>query len=278
MERLSPPEFERLRPLVPHPHAAGHMAFVHSVIDGTMAGVAFADRADAPRSAIVCNEGGFWHAIGEPKAQLAREAAGELPGLVRYPGTAVWASTPAWDAALGEVFAVRRERLEFMAPEGFPARRALPERFHVVPIDAAIAAKFEGAVDPWVVAVWGGPEGFAERAFGFAVMDGDRLASFCCPCAVGGPEGLIEAEVEVGTSDAYRRMGLARAASIEYFEECQRRGLVPSWTCAADNSASHRLALSLGFRLARSVGGYAIEREMERDRDGKWRITAGDEA
>lgn len=271
MERLLPPEFERLRPLVPHPHAAGHMAFVHSVIDGTMAGVAFADRADSPKSAIVCNEGGFWHAIGEPSTRLAREAAGELPGLVRYPGTAVWASTPAWDAALGEVFAVRRERLEFTVPEGFPARPVLPARFHVVPIDAAIAGKFEGAVDPWVVAIWGGPERFVERAFGTAVFDGERLAGFCCPCAVGGGEGFVEAEVEVGTNDAYRRQGVARAASIDFFNECQRRGYVPSWTCSGDNIASHRLALALGFQFARSIGGYVIEKAMGVGGDGRWR-------
>ncbi|MFN8508182.1 MAG: GNAT family N-acetyltransferase [Dehalococcoidia bacterium] len=274
MEQLSPSEFERLRPLVPHPHAAGHMAFVHSVIDGTMPGTAFADRADNPRSAIVCNEGGFWHAVGEPDAAFARDVAGELPALVRYPGTAVWASTPGWDAALGEVFALRRERLEYTTPEQFAPRRALPRGYRIAPIDAAIAGKFDGAVDPWVVKIWGGPERFAERAFGFAVMDGERLTSFCCPCAIGGPVGLVEAEVEVGTNDAYRRMGLARAASIDYFEECQRRGLRPSWTCGADNIASHHLAISLGFRLARSVAGYAIESEMERDGDGKWRIAA----
>lgn len=154
MEQLSPSEFERLRPLVPHPHAAGHMAFVHSVIDGTMPGAAFAESAGSPRSAIVCNEGGFWHAIGEPDARFAREVAAALPALVHYPGTAVWASAPAWDAALAEVFALRRERLEYTTPAGFPPRPALPRGFRIEPIDAAIARKFEGAVDPWVVAVW----------------------------------------------------------------------------------------------------------------------------
>lgn len=271
MEQLSTGEFERVRRLVPDAHEAGHMAFAHSVLDGTMPGTVLVDTASAPASAIICNESGFWHAIGRADASFATEAASALPALVRYPGTAVWASTEAWDAALGTVFGTRRHRLEFHAPATFPPRPELPSRFRLAPIDVATAAKFEGAVDPWVVSIWGGPERFVERAFGTAVLDGERLAGFCCPCAVGGAAGFVEAEVEVGTNDAYRRQGVARAASIDFFNECQRRGYVPSWTCSGDNIASHRLALALGFQFARSIGGYVVEKAMGVGGDGRWR-------
>ncbi|MBI2766009.1 MAG: GNAT family N-acetyltransferase [Chloroflexi bacterium] len=266
MPFLAPGEFERVRPLAPPAHLAGHMAFVHSVLDGEMDGHVLADRRDAPRSAVVCNDSGFWLAIGEADRRLVAANVPELLGRIAEP-TVLLATTPAWSAALGAIFgragearperALSRKEFHFR-PAAVPAPPPVPSGYRVVAIDAQIAGEFDGRVDPWVVRIWGGPEEFARRCFGTAIMRDGQVASFCTACAIGGPPGAIEAEIEIGTTEGERQRSLATIAALAFFEQCRARGLTPAWTCAADNVASAKLAARLGFQEFREVAAYSL--------------------
>jgi len=223
----------------------------HAVIDGRMPGHVLADRAAQPRSAIVLNDGGFHTAFGEPPdeplsalvAWLVTELVSPEPGLLID-------VSGRWAVALRGLLPGAYARDEYHAPTAPPQARPLPAGFRLVPLDADIARRFEGAVDPWVVRIWGGPEAFAQQAFGHAVLGpGGELASFCATLAIGGGE----AEVEIGTADAYKARGLAHAAGCAFMTECYARGLVPAWTTRADNRPSQRLAASLGYVRFRSV-------------------------
>jgi len=269
---LTADHFDRAMPLVPANREAGHMAFVHSVLTGSMPGRAFVDSARAPRSAMVLNDSGFHFAIGDAPADLGAEALRPVVEAVSGEYGTLWATTAAWRAALGPLLVERGTRKEFHAPEGpLPRAPVLPKGYRVVVIDEAIAAKFGGGTDPWVIRIWGGAERFVEQCFGFAIMDGDTLASFCTACALGGPPGAVEAEIEIGTDPRYRQRSLATRVALAFMTECRARGLVPAWTCQSTNEASDRLARRLGFTFFREVTGYAVHRDM-RPVEGRWQM------
>ncbi len=262
--------FARVLPLVPPKTAAGHMAFVHAVLAGTMPGRVFGDSVTAPRSAIVLNDSGFHFAFGDAPPALSAEELRPVVAAVSGEYGTLWATTQAWQVALAPLLAERGKRMEFHPPKGrLPVFPPLHERYRLLPIDEAIAAKFGGGTDPWVIRIWGGPERFIENCFGFAIMDGDTLASFCTACAIGGPPGEVEAEIEIGTDPRYSQQSLATVVALAFMAECRQRGLEPAWTCSSTNEASERLARRLGFTFFREVEGFAMQRDM-RLVGGRW--------
>lgn len=268
MRELDPRQFDRILPLVPDHKKAGHMAFVHAMIEGRMAGAVFVDDAVRPRSALACNASGFWLALGEPRSDLVEEA---LPGLVNglagVEPSLLFGGSEGWTAVLASLFEGPVLRTEFQhAPiRASSARPDVPAGFELRPIDEGIARQFDGRVDPWVVRIWGGPERFVRDCFGYAVLQDGVLASFCTACGIGGSE----AEVEVGTAMDSRRQGLAFVVCDAFMRECERRGLAPSWTCDSGNEPSQRLARSLGFVAFREVTGYRVVPGMRRV-GGRW--------
>ena len=259
MIELEPRDFERIRPLVPPSNEAGHMAFVHAVIEGSMPGFALTDAAASPSSAIVANLSGFWFAIGEPLASLAAEAAPTL--RARRPPeepTGLWCTTVGWEALLDPWFSVKEQRHEFHPPPpGTTAPSAGREGFRLGALDHEAARQLAkgGGLDPWIARIWGGPEELVRRSFGTCVWKGDDIVGFCAACAI---ERGGEAEIEIGTAPEFRGLGLAEMAGRAFIAECEGRGLQPAWTCAITNETSGRLARRLGFRYFRTVAGYPL--------------------
>lgn len=245
-------------PLVPPSSEAGHMTFVHAMLEGRQRGQVWVDDAGQPRSAVVMSDADFCVAIGEARGDLVAASLPAMMAECRAEKPQLLASTPAWEAALNPLSAVKRPRNEYHfrgLPEAMASLRP-PGGYKLVPLDADIARKFEGRVDPWVVRIWGGPGRFVEEAFGWAVMRGDELASFCTACAIGGRE----AEIEIGTADDSRKLGLATVAGAAFIRSCFERRLDPAWTCEVGNTGSERLAEKLGFEFFRTIGGYALPR------------------
>lgn len=276
MHLLDRADYARVTRLVPSRGDAGHMALVHAVIEGSMPGHIAVDDVEAPRSALACQSGGFFFAIGEANGPLVARFMPELLRRCLGPEpTGLWATTPEWAEALDPLFATHRFRNEYHpGPRLGLDRRPPPEGFRLAAIDPQIAAKFGDGTDAWVVRTWGGPQAFGDRVFGYALMKGDELASFCTACAIAGPPGEVEAEIEIGTDGRYRQRGLAYAVACAFFDECARRELHPAWTCDSANEASARLADSLGFVEFRKVTGYPLDSRMTL-RDGRWTPSAG---
>ena len=268
MGELPPSDYPRLLPLVPRHEDAGHMAFVHAVIERRMPGRVLVDDRAAPRAALVLTASGFHFAIGRPDGALVDASVPEvLAREGRIESAAIWATSRAWESELDPLFEARATRKEFKR-DGLRdpvSVRPLPGDCRLAPLDAAMAARLGDTVDDWLVRAWGGVTGFVEHAFGVAVLRGEEIASFCAACAIG--DG--EAEVEVGTAPRRRRQGLATHAALAFFADCHRRGLRPAWTCGSGNRPSDHLARRLGFRPVRYVVGYPLRPGMERH-DGRW--------
>jgi len=263
MHRLEPAEFMCVAPLVPSHRDAGHMAFVWSVLQGRQPGEVWVDRPERPRSAVVCNFCEFWFVLGEPNAELVAVAVPRV--LERLPGghnTGLWCTDPAWAPVLRPMFTriSRRKEFHFVPEAARVTERVLPDFLRLAPLDAEIVSRFmEPRLDPWVVQVaWRGAEAMAANSFGWAVMHDDWPVAFCAACAIGGPEGAVEAEIEICTDPAYRRQGLAAAAALAFIASCRERGFIPAWSCAATNEPSVRLARSLGFVEFREITGFEL--------------------
>jgi len=272
MQRLQPDAYSRVRPLVPPASEAGHMAFVHAVLDGAMGGPVFVDDVAAPRTALVCSDSDFWFVLGEPRQDLLAAMVPELIAHHLTGETALWCTSPGWEAALGPLFGeqVRRKEFHYRPGEALVREVELPPGYELRPIDAELAPRYIPALDPWVFRIFGGPDRFLERSFGWAVVhEGEPIAS-CAACAIGGPPGgSVEAEIEIGTAETYRRRDLATAAALRFMAECRERGLVPAWTCAAGNEPSAKLARRLGFIEFREVAGFELRANMRR-LGGRW--------
>lgn len=260
MLELALADFDRVLGLVPAPSDAGHMAFVHAVLEGSMPGFVLVDAAAVPKSAIVGNLAGFWFALGEPPGSMTGDEIVEI--RARVPGdepTALWCTSPGWAKVLTPHLGEGEERIEFHPPATPRATLAAPAGYELRPLDAPLAATFQASgVDPWVVDIWGGAEAFAARSFGFALLKHGNLVSFCTACALQERGVGREAEIEIGTTEGERDKGLAEVAGRAFMVEARVRGYVPAWTCAAANPASERLALKLGYTEARRVRGFPL--------------------
>lgn len=250
------------------------MAFVHAVLDGAMPGAVFVDDAAAPRAAVVANDCDFWFALGAPDAAFL---AAVIPVLVeertRYaPRPWLWATTAAIADVLAPMFAESERRKEFhWQPEAAAPAAGLPPGITLAPLDAALAGRIAGHMDPWIANIFGGPEALTARSFGWFAVDGGEPVAMCIACAIGGPDGAIEAEIEVGTDPAYQQRGLATAVVSAFIATCRERGALPAWTCAADNEPSWRLAQRCGFVEFREVTGHTIRAGMTFE-GGRWRL------
>jgi RimJ/RimL family protein N-acetyltransferase len=238
-----------------------HRPLAQVLFDGLQDGKVYADDTERATTALICPANGFCFACGEPRAGLVRALLPELRAeLPEKPE--LYATSAAWRTALAPLFAGSLHRLGFErdGPDGVPP--ALAPGLSLTAIEPWMAQRWNPAddqtgLDPWIFDIWGGPDGFAARSFGMAVLSEGQPVAFTAACAIGGDE----AEVEVGTASAWRQRGLATAACRAFMAECRQRSLSPTWTCQAENTASIALAKRLGYRVTEDVWGFPLEAE-----------------
>ncbi len=109
--------------------------------------------------------------------------------------------------------------------------------------------------DPWL------RDYFLERSAwgGFTGVEADgRLVSVCDAPDMPYLAGEIQ-HTGIVTLPAYRRRGFARQAAALAARHHLEHGLCPQWECRAENTASYRLALSVGY--APWADAYLLEEE-----------------
>ena len=269
MHTLRGSERSRVLPLVPASHEAGHMTFVHAVLEGAMEGLVVVDEPARPRSALVASYSGFAFALGAADPAFARAAIPHLRSFKAAEPPALWAVSDAWTHLLRPLFSAssRRQRLEFLPTRGpIRAEPELPGGSRLVTDQAELISRYRDALaaergapgETWLAMAWGGPGAFAERSFGRGIVRDGRLVAICAACAIANRADPPEAEIEIWTATTARRGGLAMATATAFIQECHERGLVPAWTCEAGNEPSRRLAEKLGFRCLRQIEGYQV--------------------
>jgi RimJ/RimL family protein N-acetyltransferase len=94
-----------------------------------------------------------------------------------------------------------------------------------------------------VLGSWASPDDFMAHGIGYALMDGERIASVCTSVFA----SSTHVEIDVHTEDEYRRRGFACMTASALIEECLWQGMQPNGECFWENQEYTALALKLGF-------------------------------
>lgn len=95
----------------------------------------------------------------------------------------------------------------------------------------------------WVRSFWPTQRDFLDTGFGFCLLEGQAIASWCLSVYASG----IHFELGLATTLRYRGRGFATLTAAACVEHCAARGLVPHWHCWEDNLPSIRVAEKVGF-------------------------------
>lgn len=142
---------------------------------------------------------------------------------------------------------VGAECLEFDRPAGVRDLaplldpRHMPAGFRVARMYQALAERSPERDE--TITRYGSIANFLAHGFGFAVLDGDRIA--CEVFADAAVDGVRE--LGVRTQREYRRRGLAMITCAHAIAACAAEGSATTWDCAKLNLASVNLARRLGF-------------------------------
>jgi len=125
-------------------------------------------------------------------------------------------------------------------------RRAqdVPEGYRLAPLDVDLARTLKTHCE-WFDTGHGinfdSPEDFAERGFGFCLLEDDTIISAASTFAIA-DRGI---EIQINTIESHRRQGLATIVAAALIAEALARGLDPIWDASSQGSAD--LATRLGY-------------------------------
>jgi RimJ/RimL family protein N-acetyltransferase len=224
----------------------------YAVCEGYNPGRVFVDDVNHPDTLMIWTPVGYYFLVLGQTPMLsdlskrltetfipASKALGEM-GFILIASLDDWQEKTS--ALLGgrEVIEIFRRPFSFNVDK-FTARgnwRAnIPEGFQLKRVDESLAEK------AGVLGSWASPDDFMAHGIGYALMDGDRIASICTSVFA----SSTHVEIDVHTEKEYRRRGFASITASALIEECLRQGRQPNWECFWENEESTALALKLGF-------------------------------
>jgi RimJ/RimL family protein N-acetyltransferase len=126
-------------------------------------------------------------------------------------------------------------------------RAAVPAGRTLVRVDEGWLARHDLAnveqIAGWVDSFWHSHADFVQHSFGYCLLEGDAVASWCLGVFVSGQE----VELGLATVPGSRGQGYATAVAARCVAHCAEQGLTPHWHCWDDNVASWRVAEKVGF-------------------------------
>lgn len=128
----------------------------------------------------------------------------------------------------------------------------LPKAIKIERTDGDLFSVIEGTVIP--KKFWRGAEEFCRGGAGYTAIENDEPASTAYAAFIDG--GRLEIGIE--TVEKYRGRKFALAVCAALVDYCLEKGYEPLWACRADNTASYRLALKLGFEPVLSFPFYHL--------------------
>jgi GNAT superfamily N-acetyltransferase len=251
MLELTPLDFPLALPLLSRiPQAV----LPHAICQGINPGRVFVDQCPDPHIALVWTTVGYYLLAGNPDAvadlpalsQMLTETfvpasqAGGESGFILIPSENGWQEhLPALLPGRQVIEIYRRpfafDRIKFTALGDWRGR--IPPGFHLQALDARLAEQ------AGVLASWASLNAFLAHGLGFALLDGGEITSLCSSVLA----SREKVEIDVHTSENYRRQGLATITAAALIEACLQAGKQPNWECFWDNQPSTALAQHLGF-------------------------------
>ena len=221
--------------------------YPQSIAENKQYGEIFADRKDAPEAVLFWHYCGFAYIAGMPDesflsgiVSMMKTPQGAHSGrLVLMTGKDELAHTGVFRD--NNVKTDERCTFDFT---GTDRRFELPDRrFELKRTDHLNYGALTGRIVP--AFSWRSEAEFLENGFGFCVMYEGRAAACAFSAGISGQY----CDIGVETAEEFRGMGLAKAAAQAMTDEIIGRGLTPVWGCSVSNTASIKLACSVGFRV-----------------------------
>lgn len=278
MQAVSPADFDRANGrfhALFAPLTETHL-FVTAVLHQASPGHLFVDDPTAPRSGLMLTvDGGFLAGAADDdafNAALAADLAAVLQAAQRLnpaaPQLDIYLPDAAWEPALADIVGdwrwppIVQPMRHYQLGTAVPNPPPIQSDAVIVPLDAA---RLHSTLPPTLQAAiaigWGDVDAFWGRGFGFAALVDGEIAAWCLTNVV--VAGACELSVE--TRPAYRRRGLATAVTAAATAHAQQHACTRiDWRCAADNTASMRIAERVGFERKRPFTAYTFYHDEAR--------------
>lgn len=246
---------------------------VDSVIDGNTPGWVFADRVENPTTALIWNRQDAILVAGDSRDSSvhAQVREGVLPSIFaeasrrNIPALSLHYVPESWEDAMDQILRGRqpekaRRRYYQPGPLKVDWRKSVPSGCQMRRIEEGLLAEDRANVTHvrgWVLSFWHSIKAFEETGFGFCLVQGETIASWCLSVYASGRAY----ELGVATVPEVRNRGFATLTTAACVEHCLKRGGVPHWHCWEDNQASAAVAEKVGFERPRQYSVYRFTTE-----------------
>jgi GNAT superfamily N-acetyltransferase len=257
MDTLGKDQYEALRPLF---ESLRYNLVVDSVIDGNTPAWVLADGAERPRTALIWNRQDallLAGALQDPRVNV------ELRGVIaeeivpdarrrHIPQLSLHTEEHGGLARVRRIvaeFEPQRAQRRFYQPGRLRVdwRARMPPGYAMRRMDAELLADEDlvnwRSMISWVRSFWSSDAAFLGTGFGYAVLHGSTLASWCLTVYASDRQF----ELGLATVPGHRNRGLATLAAAVCVEHCFDRELTPHWHCWEENRASIAVAEKVGF-------------------------------
>jgi RimJ/RimL family protein N-acetyltransferase len=270
MHQIEPPQYQKVRGLFT---PLRYNLVVDSVLDGNTPAWVFADDGASPRVSLMWDRQDAMLLAGssydpEPGPDLAAllgeriipdARARGIPALSLHFAPDEWVQPLATTLAPWHATTARRRFYHCPPSKVIGWQPRVPAGCSVRRIDAELLCGNRENADQvagWVRSFWHSDEDFLRLGFGYCLLVGDVVASWCLTVFASGQER----EMGVATVQSYRRRGLAAIVASATLEHCLSTGYTPHWHCWEDNLPSRALAERIGFTdpVTYSVYHFAI--------------------
>ncbi|MEW4370617.1 GNAT family N-acetyltransferase [Paenibacillus kandeliae] len=193
---------------------------------------------------------GWHHISGKPDREFLRRKFEQSWQYDMHNGKKflLFSSDADWDECIEAVTpipltALRRIPFYYQQTDTQRSMPSLPVGYSLEKINAAVIQKSSAYDENYIKTYWGSVENYLQHGFGYAIWYEEEPVCACISIIAND----ICAEIDIETHKDHRGKGLAQIVAHAFIQECIRRGLYPRWDCLADNDASRKLALKLGF-------------------------------
>ncbi len=231
-----------------------------SVVDGHQAGTVFVDDRTRPAQVLICGATNYNYLAG---AGAGHSLPGELTSKDRPYSLCIhpqdWkTSIEAHFREQSKGFRMKTFRLD---AERFSANRnwseKVPKGCRMLRVDESLFDRIVNTYRPRLGFLWPRREKFLSEGLGYALLEGEQIASLCHTTFVGGGE----CDIALTTGPEYRRRGYATLTTAAFIDTWLSMGLVPQWHCTPDNAASIAIAARMGYQELGEFFMFSIDRD-----------------
>lgn len=265
---LNKSESEKVRPLF---KKLDYNLIISAVIEGTSPGRIYVDDIINPKTAFLCSVEGYYLA-GHTDNDLFNNSLNRLiverifaGHTIRKDETdiSVGFHPESWRDKMEVIFRGRSPlealRRHYVCSElkAVDWRDQIPKGFSIQRVGERllreVGLKIPDHVTEWMEINWGSIEDFMQKGFGFCMLHGKEVVSWCIADCVSGNA----CEIGIHTRPDYRRRGLATLTAAATVDYCLSHGfMLVGWHCDEYNLGSRGVAEKVGFVKERNYVQY----------------------